>query len=309
MSVERTFSVESFDLKAYLAEKRRYVDDALERFFPASTGLEKTVVEAARYSLFAGGKRLRPILCLAAADVVGGSPEVVVPAACALEMVHTYSLIHDDLPAMDNDDFRRGRPTNHRVYGEGVAILAGDLLLTEAFGLLASPLGTDDVAAPADRRLQAVAILARASGAQGMIGGQVIDLESETRDVDLATVEYMHIRKTGALICASLEMGAVLAGAPPHSIEALGRYGRHLGLAFQITDDLLDVEGDPDVMGKSAGSDAAKNKKTYPALLGVARTKEMAREHVERAVEALERFDHKADPLRAIARYLLDRRA
>jgi len=301
--------VESFDLKAYLAEKRRGVDEALERFFPASSGLEKTVVEAARYSLFAGGKRLRPILCLAAADVAGGSPEAVMPAACALEMVHTYSLIHDDLPAMDNDDFRRGRPTNHRVYGEAVAILAGDLLLTEAFGLLASAHGKDGDAVPAERRLQAVAILARASGAQGMIGGQVIDLESESRDVDLATVEYMHIRKTGALICAALEMGSVLAGAPPHTVEALVRYGRHLGLAFQITDDLLDVEGDPHLMGKSAGSDAAKNKKTYPALLGVARTKEIARDHVERAVETLEGFDAKADPLRAIARYLLVRRA
>jgi geranylgeranyl diphosphate synthase type II len=301
--------VESFDLKAYLAEKRRCVDEALERFFPASSGLEKTVVEAARYSLFAGGKRLRPILCLAAADVAEGSPEAVMPAACALEMVHTYSLIHDDLPAMDNDDFRRGRPTNHRVYGEAVAILAGDLLLTEAFGLLAFPQGKQTHTVPAERRLQAVAILARASGAQGMIGGQVIDLESESRDVDLATVEYMHIRKTGALICASLEMGSVLAGAPPDTVEALARYGRHLGLAFQITDDLLDVEGDPQLMGKSAGSDAAKNKKTYPALLGVARTKEIARDHVEQAVEALDGFDSKADPLRAIARYLLVRTA
>ncbi|MEJ5366632.1 MAG: polyprenyl synthetase family protein, partial [Desulfosoma sp.] len=273
------------------------------------SGLEKTVVEAARYSLFAGGKRLRPILCLAAADLAGGSPEAVMPAACALEMVHTYSLIHDDLPAMDNDDFRRGRPTNHRVYGEAVAILAGDLLLTEAFGLLACPSVEGCGAVPAERRLQAVAILARASGAQGMIGGQVIDLESESRDVDLATVEYMHIRKTGALICASLEMGSVLAGASPDTVEALARYGRHLGLAFQITDDLLDVEGDPRLMGKSAGSDAAKNKKTYPALLGVARTKEIARDHVERAVETLKGFDSKADPLRALARYLLGRKA
>ncbi|WP_347243872.1 polyprenyl synthetase family protein, partial [Thermogutta sp.] len=205
--------------------------------------------------------------------------------------------------------FRRGRPTNHRVYGEAVAILAGDLLLTEAFGLLAASHGKGGSAVPAERRLQAVAILARASGAQGMIGGQVIDLECESRDVDLATVEYMHIRKTGALICASLEMGSVLAGAPPDTVEALARYGRHLGLAFQITDDLLDVEGDPRLMGKSAGSDAAKNKKTYPALLGMARTKEIARDHVERAVETLEKFDAKADPLRAIARYLLVRRA
>ena len=301
--------MESFDLKAYLADRRRIVDAALERFLPASAGLEKTVVEAARYSLFAGGKRLRPILCLAAADVVGGSLDAVMPAACALEMVHTYSLIHDDLPAMDNDDFRRGRPTNHRVYGEAVAILAGDLLLTEAFGLLARPATQETASIPAERRLEAVAILARAAGARGMIGGQVIDLESETREVDLTTVEYMHIHKTGALICASLEIGAVLSGASASQLEALTRYGRHLGLAFQITDDLLDVEGDPEVMGKSAGSDAAKNKKTYPALLGLARSKEIAREHVAGAVEALEGYDHTAEPLRALARYLLVRRA
>lgn len=292
-----------------MREKCQAVDEALERFFPASSGLEKTVVEAARYSLFAGGKRVRPILCLAAAEVVEGSANAVMPAACALEMVHTYSLIHDDLPAMDNDDFRRGRPTNHRVYGEAVAILAGDLLLTEAFGLLAAPPAVEAVAIPAERRLQAVAILARASGAQGMIAGQVIDLESETREVDLTTVEYMHIRKTGALISASLEIGAVLSGASPEALEALIRYGRHVGLAFQITDDLLDVEGDPQVMGKSAGSDAAKNKKTYPALVGVARTKEIAQDHVERAVKALDGFGHKADPLRALARYLLVRKA
>ncbi|MGQ9671265.1 MAG: polyprenyl synthetase family protein [Desulfosoma sp.] len=292
-----------------MAEKRQAVDEALDRFFPASPGLEKTVVEAARYSLFAGGKRVRPVLCLAAAEVAEGSVSAVMPAACALEMVHTYSLIHDDLPAMDNDDFRRGRPTNHRVYGEAVAILAGDLLLTEAFGLLAAPPAVEDAVIPAERRLQAVAILARASGAQGMIAGQVIDLESEARDVDLTTVEYMHIRKTGALISASLEIGAVLSGASPEAVEALTRYGRHVGLAFQITDDLLDVEGNPEVMGKSAGSDAAKNKKTYPALVGVVRTKEIAQDHVQQAVKALDGFGHKADPLRALAHYLLIRKA
>lgn len=300
--------MESFDLKAYITEKRQALDEALDRFLPASSGLEKTVVEAARYSLFAGGKRVRPVLCLAAAELVEGSVNAVMPAACALEMVHTYSLIHDDLPAMDNDDFRRGRPTNHRVYGEAVAILAGDLLLTEAFGLLAAPPTVEAAAIPAERRLQAVAILARASGAQGMIAGQVIDLESETREVDLTTVEYMHIRKTGALISASLEIGAVLSGASPEALEALTRYGRHVGLAFQITDDLLDVEGDPEVMGKSAGSDAARNKKTYPALVGVVRTKEIAQDHVQQAVKALDGFGRKADPLRALAHYLLIRK-
>ncbi|WP_084057291.1 farnesyl diphosphate synthase [Desulfacinum hydrothermale] len=297
------------DLKAFLEAQRQRVDAALERFLPASDSLEKTVVEAARYSLFAGGKRLRPILCLTAAEVVGGTADEALTAACALEMVHTYSLIHDDLPAMDDDDLRRGRPTNHKVYGEAVAILAGDLLLTEAFGLLADPRIGSNAAVAAERRLRALTILARASGMQGMIAGQVIDLESETREVDLATVEYMHIHKTGALISASLEMGAVLGGGNDQQIQALVQYGRHLGLAFQITDDLLDIEGDPDVMGKPSGSDVAKNKKTYPALLGLARSREMARKHVDRAVDALKTFDEKAEPLRAIARYLLERKA
>ena len=291
-----------FDLKTYLSRRKQLVEGALEKIFPVASGLQKRVIEAARYSLFAGGKRLRPILCLASAEVVGGDIEPVLPAACALEMIHTYSLIHDDLPAMDNDDFRRGVPTNHKVFGEAIAILAGDALLTEAFEYFAlsgvSPHKVTEV----------IRVAVKAAGYRGMIGGQVIDLECENRKVDLATVEYMHIHKTGALLSASLEIGAILGGGDQAQTSALKNYGHHIGLAFQITDDLLDVEGDPALMGKTRGSDAAKNKMTYPALLGIAQSRDAAREHVESSLDALAGFDVRAEPLRAIARYLLVRR-
>jgi geranylgeranyl diphosphate synthase type II len=296
-----------FDLKLYLAERKRMVDAALAESFPNPTGLEKKVLEAIRYSIFAGGKRLRPILCLAAAEVAGGLSQKIMPVACALEMIHTYSLIHDDLPAMDNDDFRRGQPTNHKVFGEAIAILAGDALVTEAFGFVAG-LSIKDGMEP-ERILKVIRILVKAAGYRGMIGGQAIDLECENRPADLPTVEYMHILKTGALISGSLEAGAILGGGTPEQVTLLTRYGHHLGLAFQITDDLLDIEGDVELMGKQPGSDVAKNKKTYPALLGVARSKEAAREHVDEALKALDTFDDKAEPLRAIARYLLVRKA
>lgn len=298
--------MEQFDLKTYLSDRKRLVDQALEQYAVVPAGLEKAVAEAARYSLFAGGKRLRPILCLAAAEVVGGSLSTALPVACSLEMIHTYSLIHDDLPAMDNDDYRRGRLTNHKVYGEAVAILAGDLLLTEAFGLMAA---AGNASVPAERLLEVIAVISRASGYRGMIGGQMVDLECETREADLVTVEYMHIRKTGALISASLESGALLGGGSEVQRTALVRFGHHLGLAFQITDDLLDVEGDAAVMGKNPGSDAAKNKKTYPALLGITQSRRAAQDHVQEAIQALSIFDDRAQPLRAIALYLLDRKA
>jgi geranylgeranyl diphosphate synthase type II len=294
-----------FDLKTYLSRRKQLVEESLEKAFPATSGLQKSVVEAARYSLFAGGKRLRPILCLAAAEVVGGDIGPVLPAACALEMIHTYSLIHDDLPAMDNDDFRRGVPTNHKVYGEAIAILAGDTLLTEAFEYLAQ---SSSARVGADNVIEVIRIAVKAAGHRGMIGGQVIDLECENQKVNLATVEYMHIHKTGALLSASLEIGAILGGGDPMQAKALKDYGHHFGLAFQITDDLLDVEGDPALMGKTPGSDAAKNKMTYPALLGITQSREAAKEHVESSLEALSGFDATADPLRAIARYLLVRK-
>ena len=294
-----------FDLKAYLSRRRQLVEEALEKIFPAASGLQKRVVEAARYSLFAGGKRLRPILCLAAAEVAGGDIRAVLPAACALEMIHTYSLIHDDLPAMDNDDYRRGVLTNHKVFGEAVAILAGDALLTEAFDGLASCAGED---ISPGRVLEVIRIAVKAAGYRGMIGGQMIDLECENQTVSLATVEYMHIHKTGALLSASLEIGAILGGGEGSRIKAMKTYGHHMGLAFQITDDLLDVEGDPELMGKTPGSDAAKNKMTYPALLGVIQSRAAAKEHVDSSLEALSGFGEEAEPLRAIAGYLLVRK-
>jgi len=302
--------MQQFDLKDYLSTRKALVDSALEQLVPRPAGLQQSVLEAARYSLFAGGKRLRPILCMAAAEVVGSEPESVLPAACALELIHTYSLIHDDLPAMDNDDFRRGRPTCHKAYGEAMAILAGDALLTEAFGLVARfGLNYSPAAGSAATVLRVVEILARASGYQGMIGGQVIDLEAEQSEVDLETLEAMHRHKTGALICGALEIGALLGGGDAEQTQSLVRFGRHFGLAFQITDDLLDVEGDPAVMGKPAGSDQARNKKTYPAVLGMEATRAAARDHVVKAIEVLADFDEKALPLKEMACYLPNRKA
>jgi len=299
--------MQEFDLKSYLSERRRWIETALEQYFPAPVGLEKKLLDACRYSLLAGGKRLRPILCLAAADVVGGSWQPVMPIACALEMIHTYSLVHDDLPAMDNDDFRRGKPTNHKVFGEALAVLAGDALLTEAFGFIADAYVSEYF--PSEKLLKVIGLIVKAAGYRGMIGGQTVDLESESLDVDLATVEYMHVHKTGALISVSLEAGGILGGGTEDQVKTLTDYGHHLGLAFQITDDLLDVEGEAELMGKQPGSDVARNKKTYPALLGTSRSKEAAREHVDQALRALSLFDEKAQPLRAIARYLLVRQA
>ncbi len=297
------------DLKQYLAAQKRIVDEALKTYLPPPQGLQKTVIEAVHYSVFAGGKRLRPILCMAAAEIVGGTRQSVLPAACAVEMIHTYSLIHDDLPAMDDDDYRRGKLTSHKVYGEAMAILAGDALLTEAFHLL-TRLSSDHGGSHAPTTvLRIVEILSRASGYQGMIGGQVIDLESENRDVDMATVEEMHRRKTGALLTAAVEMGAVLGGGSAEQVNLLGRFGHHFGLVFQITDDLLDIEGDAEIMGKQPGSDMAKNKKTYPSLIGLEASREAARRHVDAALATLQGFDGKADPLRAITEYLLVRRA
>ncbi len=297
-----------FDLKPYLAERKIRVEEALAQCFPLPPGLEKRVVEAVRYSLFAGGKRLRPILCLAAAEVVRGSLQAAMPAACALEMIHTYSLIHDDLPAMDNDDYRRGKLTSHKVFGEAMAILAGDALLTEAFALLARVPSEGPPIAP-ERVLKVISVIGDAAGHGGMVGGQAIDLECENREADIDAVETMHKYKTGALITASLAAGAILGGGSDEEEASLRRYGRHLGLAFQITDDLLDVEGDAEVMGKQPGSDVARNKKTYPALLGLSGAKDAARGHVDEALKALGPFGEIADPLRAVARYLLGRKA
>ncbi len=294
------------DLKIYLKEQCACIDSALDRFLPNDTELPHSVHTAMRYSIFAGGKRVRPILMLAACQAVGGDVERALPAACAMEMIHTYSLIHDDLPAMDDDDFRRGNPTNHKVFGEAIAILAGDALLTEAFKLISDPRFSGGCA-PAGL-LAVIHEIATCAGSYGMVGGQVIDMESEgKKDIDLATVQYIHTHKTGALIKASVVSGALLGGAVGPQLDGITRYGEAAGLAFQIADDILDIEGTTEEIGKDAGSDVARGKATYPAVMGVAAAREEARLMKDEALRALEIFGTEADPLREIARYIVQR--
>jgi geranylgeranyl diphosphate synthase type II len=293
------------DLKTYLNEKRAIVDEALEGVFPRTEGPAKAVVEAMEYSLFAGGKRLRPILCMAGAEAVGGEGRIVLPAACALELIHTYSLIHDDLPVMDDDDLRRGKPTSHKVFGEALALLAGDGLLTEAFHLMTrpDPLGMEPLAL-----LRVIGLVAEAAGYQGMVGGQVVDIQSEGKEVDLSVLEFLHAHKTGALITAAVSSGAILGGGDEGQVKAVTEYGRRIGLAFQIADDILDIEGDSRDLGKTVGVDAEKKKITYPSVLGLARSKEVQKEVIDQAIECLGAFDHRADPLREIAVYIIERK-
>jgi geranylgeranyl diphosphate synthase type II len=293
------------DLKLYLKERQQRIDAALDRYLPAEDTLPQQLHKAIRYSVFAGGKRIRPILMLAACETVGGDIEQVIPAACAMEMIHTYSLIHDDLPAMDDDDFRRGRPTCHKVFGEALAILAGDALQTEAFLLLSDMAAGQGEGAEARRRV--INTIARCAGSRGMVGGQVVDMDSEGREIDLPTLEYIHTRKTGALILASVQAGALLGGSDQTAFEALSRYAEAAGLAFQVADDILDIVGDQAVLGKDVGSDVARGKATYPALLGLEQARGRARELRDMALTALSGFGEQADPLREIARYIVDR--
>ncbi len=291
------------DLKQYLERQRLVVERALESALPQNEGPEARVVEAMRYSLFAGGKRLRPILCLAAADAVSGKTQAAIPAACALEMIHTYSLIHDDLPAMDDDDLRRGKPTSHVVFGEAIAILAGDGLLTEAFVLL-----SDYRSLLPERALRLIGVIAKAVSYRGMVGGQVVDMLSQNRPAYLQTVQQMHDRKTAALITAATESGALAGGGSDDQVEALARYGRAIGLAFQIADDILDIESSTEVLGKTAGSDVARGKVTYPAVVGMEGSREEAQKLVNNALAAVEIFDYRAEPLRGLAKYIITRK-
>ena len=292
-----------FDLKQYLEARRLMVEEALEVALPQQDGPETRVVEAMRYSLFAGGKRLRPILCLAASEAVGGDLKAAMPAGCALEMIHTYSLIHDDLPAMDDDDLRRGKPTNHKVFGEAIAILAGDGLLTEAFVLL-----SDYNSLVPERAVQVIGGIAEAASYRGMVGGQVVDILSQNKRADLETVQQMHSRKTAALIAAATESGALAGKGSEAQVAALGRYGRAIGLAFQIADDILDIEGDTELLGKTTGADEARGKVTYPAAVGLERSRQAANEMVNDALAALEGFDDRANPLRLLAHYIITRK-
>ena len=292
-------------LKAYLEDRQNIVEEALYRYLPED-GIPTEIYKAVRYSVFNGGKRIRPILCLAAAEAVGGDLVPAMPVACALELIHTYSLIHDDLPSMDNDDFRRGKPTCHKVFGENIAILAGDALLTEAFSLLSR---AEKVMFSAERRLAIIQEIAEAAGIGGMVGGQALDVISEKSGADQKILQEIHRRKTAALIGAAVKSGAMIFNAGKDKIQSLTEYGINVGLAFQISDDILNVEGDSELMGKGTGSDAARNKLTYPSLMGIQKAKEKLAEHIEAAVASLSGFGERSMPLVVIARYIKERKS
>ncbi len=291
------------NLKKYLQIRQRKIDRALDGYLPKANTKPVTLHKAMRYSLFAGGKRLRPILCLAAAEACHGSIDNALPLACSLECIHTYSLVHDDLPSMDNDDFRRGRPTCHKVFGEGIAVLAGDALLTIAFQIVSS--------AKAAPRYD-VAILLReiavAAGSQKLIAGQVADLEAEGKDVKRDQLQFIHENKTAAILKSSVRLGAMSANADPKKLSAITRFGQRLGLAFQIIDDILDVTQTSEILGKSAGKDVAAKKATYPAVIGLEKSRAEARRLTRQAHNALSIFSNSdAEPLHALANYLLER--
>ena len=289
-------------LKDYLIERSATVDRALDLFLPKATAKPATIHKAMRYSLFAGGKRLRPVLCLAAAEACGGALEPAFPAACAVECIHTYSLIHDDLPSMDNDDFRRGRPTSHKVFGEGIAVLAGDALLTVAFEILTAAKGTARYPVAALLRE-----LAQAAGSRQLIAGQVADLEGEGKKLTLRELRFIHEAKTAALLTASIRLGGMSANTTPAKLEALTAFGMNLGLAFQVIDDILDVTQTSEKLGKSAGKDVAAQKATYPALLGLEKSRKEAQRLTAASLAALKPWGKNGDTLRAMGEYLLQR--
>jgi len=294
------------DIASYLDRKREEVDRFLETAVPSAQTAPTTLHESMRYSLFAGGKRIRPILAIASAEAVGKSSKAILPIASSLELVHTYSLIHDDLPAMDNDDYRRGKLTNHKVYGEAMAILAGDALLTLAFDLCSAPALLDHL--DPVRQVQIIHELAVGAGNLGMVGGQVLDIQAENKDIDLATLQTIHAHKTGMLIRAAVRMGAIAASATPAQLKQLTAYAEDAGLAFQIADDVLNVTGTREELGKNANTDAQRGKKTYPSFYGVEGARALADQCADRAVHRLDGFDAKADPLRELARYISSRR-
>ncbi|MEM7592532.1 MAG: geranylgeranyl diphosphate synthase CrtE [Cyanobacteria bacterium P01_A01_bin.83] len=291
-----------FDLNNYLKQQKKIVEQALDKSIAIAR--PEKIYEAMRYSLLAGGKRLRPILCLATCDLTGGTVEMAIPTACALEMIHTMSLIHDDLPAMDNDDFRRGKPTNHKVFGEDIAILAGDGLLAYAFEYVATQ--TKNVAA--ENIIRVVARLGQTVGAAGLVGGQVLDLESEGKtDITAETLSFIHTHKTGALLEASVVCGAMVANAGEEDIAHLSQYAKNIGLAFQIIDDILDITATDEQLGKTAGKDLEAQKATYPSLWGIKKSQIKAQELVDQAIAQLAGYGAKAEPLRAVANYIVTR--
>ncbi|KAB8318557.1 polyprenyl synthetase family protein [Tolypothrix campylonemoides VB511288] len=302
-NIQKTPEPAKFDLRAYLKERQKLCEAALDKAIPIH--YPEKIYEAMRYSLLAGGKRLRPILCLATCEMVGGTIEMAVATACAVEMIHTMSLIHDDLPAMDNDDYRRGQLTNHKVYGEDIAILAGDGLLAYAFEHVVTH--TQNV--PLERVVQVIAHLGRATGATGLVGGQVLDLESEGKtDISLETLSFIHSHKTGALLEACVVCGGILGGASSEDVQRLSRYSQNIGLAFQIIDDILDITATYEQLGKTAGKDEKAQKVTYPSLWGLEESKQKAQQLIEDACAELEPFGEKALPLKELAHFITNRK-
>jgi geranylgeranyl diphosphate synthase type II len=293
------------DIKTYLKDKQTLVDSFFREYYRKQHHPD-VLQEAMLYSLFAGGKRVRPILALASYEACGGNQRDIIPYAASLELIHTYSLIHDDLPSMDNDDLRRGKPTNHKVFGEAIAILAGDALLTEAFSILSDSSFSPNI--PAAHMMAAIREIALASGLDGMVAGQVQDILSENRQPDAETLQFIHSHKTGALLRASVRIGPLLHGSSGPVLEALTSYGNNIGLAFQVIDDILDIEGSTEEMGKTAGSDEKINKMTYPLLYGLEKSRDIAEKLIHDAKTSLSIFSTEADPLREIADYLLIRR-
>jgi geranylgeranyl diphosphate synthase type II len=295
-------TAKAFDLNAYLAASTEAVNRALDHFLPSEKTKPATIHQAMRYSLFAGGKRMRPALLLAASQACGGSQKDALPLACAVECIHTYSLIHDDLPAMDNDDFRRGKPTNHKVFGEGIAVLAGDALLTQAFEIAAQcrkfPRYPHD---------QIVLEIARAAGSLQLVGGQVADLEGENKRLSVAELRYIHERKTSALLCCAVRLGGMSANCTPAKLTALTDFGYHVGLAFQVIDDILDVTQTSEKLGKTAGKDIAVQKATYPSIVGLEKSRKIAAQLTAKAFAALKPFQGHAVALEALAGFLLKR--
>jgi len=294
--------VPAFDLPCFLAEQTGAVNAALLRVLPKPSAKPATLHQAMHYSLFAGGKRMRPAVCLAAAAACGGSDADALPLACAVECIHTYSLIHDDLPAMDNDDFRRGKPTNHKVFGEGIAILAGDALLTQAFEIAAQAKGW-----PRYPHRDLMLELARAAGSLQLVAGQVADLEAEGKTVSVAQLRYIHERKTSALLCCSVRLGGMSANCTPAQLQALTDFGYHVGLAFQVIDDILDVTQNSAKLGKTAGKDVASQKATYPKLVGLEKSRRIAEQLTAKAFTALKIFRRRTVALEALAEFLLRR--
>jgi len=295
----------NLDFLNELKRRSNDVNTALDRYLPEVSAYPGVIYEAMRHSVFAGGKRLRPVLALAASEVLDGSPDDIIPAACALELIHTYSLIHDDLPAMDNDDLRRGQPTCHKKFGEAIAILAGDALLTLAFNLITRCARVGSVTS--DGLLTVVAEISEAAGVYGLVGGQVLDIISSSENIDAESLEYIHRNKTGAMYRASLRTGAILSGAGGKDRQSLTQYAEHLGMAFQITDDILDLLGDEKTIGKPVKSDIKNNKATYPALFGLNEARRMAADEAENSIRCVSQYGEKADFLIELVKFVIQR--